>query len=279
MRRSARALAIGLLLLAACGDNLKGQDHPEAGVTGEGDVNAQPADDYIFSRLPGQPGKPRVLVYTFMNYWQHYSSISCMTAIWNMAQTRGFTVLSTNHPAGINAANLAQVDVVAFCVTSGRGLSPQGQADLAAWIRAGGGTVGFHSASFTEPYWKFYVDHIGTTFAGHAGGLWPATLRVSSTHPITAGLSDFALTDEWYIFAQRPETIPGAQIVLALDEDSLPSNYPAGLRQGYHPIAWAREVDGGRMFYSAFGHNPDSFSDPNVLEIVGRSIEWAAHQR
>jgi len=99
---------------------------------------------------------------------------------------------------------LAQVDVVAFCVTSGRGLSAQGQADLAAWIRAGGGTVGFHSASFTEPFWKFYVNHIGTLFAGHAPGLWPGTLRVSSTHPITAGLSDFSLTDEWYIFAQRP---------------------------------------------------------------------------
>ena len=278
MRLTARALAI-TLVLAACGDNLKGQSGPGSGAVGEGDVNPQPPDDYIFLRLPGQPGKPRVLVYTFMNYWQHFSSINCLLAIQNMAQTRGFTVLETNHPNAINATNLAQVDVVAFCVTSGRGMSAQSQADLAAWIRNGGGTVGFHSASFTEPYWKFYVDHIGTSFAGHAGGLWPGTVQVSTTHPITAGLSNFQLTDEWYIFSQRPETIPGAEMVLSLDESSLPANFPAEYKQGYHAIGWTSESDGGRMFYSAFGHNPDSWNDPNVIEIVGRSIEWAAHQR
>jgi cytochrome c len=280
MPPSNRALVIAAALaLAACGDNHRARDLPEAGTGSGSDPNGQPPDDYIFSRLNGQPGKPRVLVYTFMNYWQHYSSISCMSAIWDMARTRGFTVLTTNHPLGINSANLAQVDVVAFCVTSGRGLSPQGQADLEAWIRAGGGTVGFHAASYTEPFWKFYVDHIGTLFATHADGLWPATLRTATTHPITAGLGDFQLTDEWYVFVQRPETIPGAQMVIALDEGTLPAGYPAALKQGYHAIAWTSERDGGRMFYSAFGHVPENFSDPNVLEIVGRSIEWAAHQR
>ena len=50
-------------------------------------------------------------------------------------------------------------------------------------------------------------------------------------------------------------------------------------QQGYHPIAWAHELYGGRVFYTAFGHNPDDWSDPNVLEITARAIEWAAHKR
>jgi type 1 glutamine amidotransferase len=27
------------------------------------------------------------------------------------------------------------------------------------------------------------------------------------------------------------------------------------------------------------GHNPDDYADPSFLEILGRAVEWAAHQR
>lgn len=253
-------------VLAACGDNL---DAPPQ----------DPAPDYIYLRYPGQPDKPRVLVYTFENYWRHPSALDCLNAIATMATTRGFNVSVTNHPLGINAKNLADVDVVAFCVTSGDGLVAQGRQDLETWIRAGGGTVGFHSAAATETSWQFYVDDVGTTFAGHADGLWPVTLRASPAHPITAGLGDFQLTDEWYFFVQPPESVPGTEVVLALDEDTLSPDYPAALKQGYHAIAWTSERFGGRMFYAGFGHRAETFGDPIALEIIGRAIEWAAHRR
>jgi uncharacterized protein len=262
------SLALSLLAAAGCGDSVQSASDDSAPV------------DHVFIRLPGEPGKPRVLIYTFENYWRHASNIDCMTALTTMHDTRGFTVLVTNHPDAINAETLAEVDVLAFCVTSGSGMSPQSKADLESWIRAGGGTVGFHSASFTEPDWPFYVDHLGTTFATHAPGLWPATVTVSATHPITVGLEAFAMTEEWYSFAQPPDMIPGAQVVLAVDEETFPADYPSDYKQGYHPIAWTNERFGGRMFYSAFGHRPETFaSDPIAIEIVGRGIEWAARQR
>jgi type 1 glutamine amidotransferase len=261
MRRNDPRLlcALAVATLAACGDNLA--KPPGWDSTGEG--SAVPAtDDFVEARYPGEPGKPRVLVYTFENAWH------------------GYTVITTNHPLAINAKTLAEVDVIVFCVTSGSGLTASGKADLEAWIRAGGGVVGFHSATFTEPLWPFYVSNVGTGFAGHAGGLWPATVTLlSSTHPITAGLPDLQLTDEWYFFSQRPETIPGAQMLFALDETTLPPEFPAVNKQGFHAIGWTNDRYGGRMFYSAFGHNPATFDDPNVLEIVARAIEWAAHQR
>lgn len=271
-----RALLIVLVVIAACGDNREGEPR-EAGAGS--DATVVPETDYIFQRLPGEPGKPRVLVYTFENYWRHYSNLSCMVALMSMQTSRGFTVLVTNHPNGINAKNLAEVDVVAFCVTSGSGLNAQSKADLEAWIRAGGGTVGFHSAAFTEPGWKFYLDHLGTGFATHAPGVYPATVHVSSSHPITEGMSDFPLADEWYVFSQRPDTVPGVQVLLDLDENTLPADFPLAYKQGYHPFAWTNEHFGGRMFYSSFGHAPESFENPLVLEIIARAIEWAAHKR
>jgi type 1 glutamine amidotransferase len=274
-------LVVALSLLAACGDNRQAppQTSPEAGSALPDAAPDAPDDDFITLRSPGQPGKPRVLLYTFENYWHHYSMLECMNAVLAMQTTRGFTIVMTNHPLAINAKNLADVDVVVFCVTSGSGLIASGKADLEAWIRAGGGVVGFHSMTATESRWPFFIANTGTGFAGHADGIFPATVRLDPTHPITAGLPDLQLTDEWYFFSQRPETIPGAQMLLTLDESTLPANYPAINLEGYHPIGWANDRFGGRMFYSAFGHNPTTFHDPEVLEIVGRAIEWAAHQR
>lgn len=270
----------------ACGDGLADPAAPPGGSLGSnlGVPDASVPDGrplgVITYACTGQPGKPRVLVYTFENMWRHVSNITASDAIYAMCTTRGYTVMVANDPRAVNATHLAQVDVIAFTVTSGPGLDSLGQADLEAWIRGGGGMVGFHSASATEPSWPFYVANIGTTFSGHAAGLWAGTLQVmSKTHPITAGLGNFQLTDEWYFFTRRPESVPGMEMLLALDEDSLGPDYPAMYKQGYRPIAWAHELYGGRVFYTAFGHNPDDWSDPNVLEITARAIEWAAHQR
>jgi type 1 glutamine amidotransferase len=203
-----------------------------------------------------------------------------MNAVAAMSASRGFSIIATNDPASINAKNLAQVDVVVFAVTSGEGLDSLGQADLEAWMRVGGGLVGFHSATATERFWPFFTANIGTQFGGHADGLLPATVNMlSSSHPITAGLPDLHLADEWYQFTRRPETVPGMEMLLGLDEATLPADFPAAYKQGFHPIGWAHENYGGRVFYTAFGHNTATWTDPTVLELTGRAIEWAAHQR
>ncbi len=256
-----------MVVVAGCGDN---EPAPEAGPEG-----------HIELHLDGDPGKPRVLVYTFENFWRHASNLDCRNTVVNFHFTRGYTITTTNDPLAITAANLADHDVIVFCVTSGDGLSQLGRDDLEAWIRGGGGVVGFHSATMTEYSWPFYTDDVtGTKFAGHPDGLWPATVTMMpATHPITAGLPNLALTDEWYFFTQRPETISDATVLMALDEDTLPPEYPAQNKQGFHAIAWAREHVGSRMFYAAFGHSTTTWLDPTMVELTARAIEWAAHQR
>lgn len=253
--------------LAACGDN---QPAPDA-----------PPEGHIELHLEGDPGKPRVLVYTFENFWRHASNLDCRGTIVNMHFTRGYTVSTTNDPLAINAKNLAEHDVLVFAITSGDGLSAHAREDLEAWIRGGGGVVGFHSATMTEPSWPFYAREItGTRFAGHPDGLFPATVRMMpKAHPITAGLPDLALTDEWYFFTQRPELIPGAEVLMNLDEDTLPAAYPAINKQGFHAIAWARENLGARSFYAAFGHAPETWANPTMVELTARAIEWTARER
>src|SRR5688572_1780518 len=93
-----RLLCAIALVAAACGDNLPAI--PDASVDGAAGPGG---DDYIEWRYPGEPGGPRVLVYTFENVWHHYSMIELRGAIINMNVTRGFSVTTTNHPLAINA--------------------------------------------------------------------------------------------------------------------------------------------------------------------------------
>ena len=226
----------------------------------------------------GEPGKPRVLVYTYENQWRHESNLTARSVIATMCTTRQFSVSATNDVFAINSHQLASIDVVVFSVTSGSGLDDIARGALEAWVRAGGGLVGLHSASATEQGWPFYVENIGPQFMTHADGLLLGNVTIEpNAHPITAGLTTFPLTDEWYVFSTRPEDTPGLTPLLALDESSV-ANYPPDLVQGHHVIGWTTEKDGGRVFYTAIGHNPDSYGDPNFSEIIARAIEWTAHQ-
>jgi cytochrome c len=235
----------------------------------------------IDGQCDGTPGRPRVLVYTYENMWRHRSNLDARAAIADMCETRGFTVRITNDPRAINATRLAEADVVVFSVTSGAALDRAAQQDLEAWIRAGGGIVGLEAAAATEMQWAFFIDNLGAAFAGHPPGLQTATVRVEdSAHPITTGLpAAFEVTDQWYVFDRRPEDVPGLHVLLTLDETTLPADFPDEYKVGYHAIGWTHERFGGRVFYTGLGDNPDDFTDPTILELIGRAIEWTAHQR
>jgi len=251
-------------------------------------VDASPSIDaprslgILDGECQGDPGGPRVMVYTYENTWRHLSNVYARLALYDMCTSRGFNVVTTNDPYSINATRLAQVDVVVFSITSGPGIDARGRADLEAWIRAGGGLVGLHSAGATEQQWPFFAENMpGVVFATHAPGMQRATVRVEpGGHPITEGLpAAFQHADEWYVFQTRPEDVPGMQMLITLDEDTLPADYPPETKIGYHAVAWAHERFGGRVFYTSMIHNPDSFEEPAIADLVAQAIEWAAHRR
>src|SRR4051812_31198869 len=134
--------AVLALALIACGDNAAA---PPDG----SDVSNDAAPDGFLGGIDalctGQPSGPRVLVYTFENVWRHLSNYYARLAIYDMCVTRGFNVTITNDPLAINATRLADADVVVFSLTSGNGITAEGQAALEAFVHRGGGIVGLHS--------------------------------------------------------------------------------------------------------------------------------------
>ena len=66
-------------------------------------------------------------------------------------------------------------------------------------------------------------------------------------------------------------------VLLSVDERTYdPRGYGGAPPMGDHPIAWCREYDGGRSFYTALGHKAEYWTEPLLLGHVLHGIEMAA---
>ena len=205
----------------------------------------------------------------------------------DMLAERGMTLTATKDAGSINAENLKSYQLVIF-YTQGdlreAGLDghppmgPGGVEALTEWIEAGGGFMGFHSATDTlrsnasDPVTP-YTKMIGAAFRTH-GSQFTGTLRaVDSKHPAMAHLPDgFSIKDEWYVFQQMNTD---AIHVLAL----LDSGEERAKQRKYdlepYPIVWCRALGEGRIYYSAMGHRPDVWENETFLSSVDDAVAWA----
>jgi type 1 glutamine amidotransferase len=73
--------------------------------------------------------------------------------------------------------------------------------------------------------------------------------------------------DEFYTFRENPR--PRVQVLVRLDAASVGST-------GDYPIAWAQPYGGGRAYYNALGHFPETWRDPRFQRQIAGAIRWAA---
>jgi type 1 glutamine amidotransferase len=222
-------------------------------------------------RAPEEP--PRVLLFSKTSGFRHASIPDAIAALEAEGAARSWTLAATEEASWFDGATLAGFDVVVFLLTTGDVLDDAQQAAFEAFVRAGGGYAGVHSASDTEFGWPWYGELVGAYFAGHPA-VQPAIVTVEdAAHPATAHLAsaDWMRTDEWYSFDHNPRR--EVDVLLSLDETSYD---PGGLAMGDHPIAWSQPYDGGRAFYTAGGHTSESYAEPDFLAHVVGGIAWAA---
>jgi type 1 glutamine amidotransferase len=81
-------------------------------------------------------------------------------------------------------------------------------------------------------------------------------------HPITKGLRDWTLRDEYFVI-DPPDA--ASQVLLATDHT-----------QSMKELAWTRQHGKARVFCYQSGHGPTAWADPTYREVLGRGIAWAA---
>ncbi|MFI6638124.1 ThuA domain-containing protein [Streptomyces sp. NPDC050504] len=225
-------------------------------------------DDFTFTT--GPRARHSVLVFSKTADFRHDAIPAGVQSVRELGAANGFSVTATEDAAAFTAAGLARYDAVVFLSTTGDVLNTAQQSAFEAYVRDGGGYVGVHAAADTEYDWPFYGDLVGARFKSHPA-VQRATVRsADSSHPATAHLpATWSRTDEWYDYRANPRG--DVHVLATLDE----SSYTGGSMGADHPIAWCRNHQGGRSFYTGLGHTAQSYAEPAFRGHLLGGIQWA----
>ncbi|MET7731843.1 ThuA domain-containing protein [Streptomyces sp. NPDC005402] len=136
-----------------------------------------------------------------------------------------------------------------------------------AYMRGGGGFMGFHVSAFTTDAasWSWYHNtFLGSgNFASNTWGPTSVNLKVEDhTSPATVNLpaTFTSSVSEWYSWSKDLRQNPDIKILASID----PSSFPVGTDpnqswySGYYPILWTNTKY--RMLYANFGHNAMNYT-------------------
>ena len=227
---------------------------------------------------PFELGRVSTLIFSRTAGFRHASIENALEFFSSLPDSEEIDVTLSEDPSVFNDAELADIDVVVFANTTGNILDEEQQGALQRFIRSGKGYVGVHSAADTEHAWPWYGRLVGAYFISHP--LLPVEVQVTTedtTHRSTRHLPDnFLFTDEIYNFDRNPRR--DHAILMTIDEEGFVfPNIPNTPSMGDdHPIAWYKEFEGGRSFYTNLGHRPETWTDPSFQTHLLEGIRWAA---
>ncbi|NND69699.1 MAG: ThuA domain-containing protein, partial [Halioglobus sp.] len=216
----------------------------------------------------------KVLVFSRTVEYRHASIPKGIATLTELGRSGEFNVEATEDASVFTQERLAGFHAVVFLNTTGDVLNDEQQEAMQRYIQAGGGYVGIHAAADTEwrkDPWYWYQRLVGGVFAGHPKDSdQGAVLSVAkSDAAITSGLpAAWEASDEWYDY-QRLSA--GVNVLLRVDE----ATYEGGQMGSDHPVAWYREFDGGRSFYTGLGHTESTYDNEHFRALVLAGLEWA----
>ena len=142
--------------------------------------------------------------------------------------------------------------------------SQKQQENFLKLLDRGTGLVILHHAIYGYRPWPEFQKIVGVTrWLSGAKNDFDLKIHIEDPqHPITRGLSDFAIHDEVY---QGHTIDPQAHVLLTTDQ---PANVKA--------IAWVHTYRHTPVFYLQLGHGESAYKCPQYQDIVGRAIRWSA---
>jgi len=174
---------------------------------------------------------------------------------------RGIEMTYTDAMADVNLENLKRYDALVLYANIDRIESPQEQA-LLQYVADGGGFVPLHCASFCFRNSEPVVKLMGAQFKSHGTGVF-RTQIADAEHPVMRGFGGFESWDETYVHHLHNEA---NRTVLSYRVDA----------EGREPWTWVRTHGEGRVFYTAWGHDQRTWTNPGFANLVERGIRWAA---
>ena len=173
---------------------------------------------------------------------------------------RGIHVVYSDHTADLNDETLRNYHVLVLYGNTPH-ITPDQERALFDFVERGGGLVPVHAGIAMFANSDAYTSLVGGTFKSHGHGTF-TTRFLEPDHPALAGVEPFESWDETYIHMRHNPD----KTVLSVQEEN-----------GYEePWTWVRTHGKGRVFYTAWGHDERTWSNPGFHKLLEQGIRWAA---
>jgi putative membrane-bound dehydrogenase-like protein len=173
---------------------------------------------------------------------------------------RGIDLTYTDRVESLNSKTLAAYDgLMAYANISA--IAPAQEKNLLDYVAGGKGFIPIHCASYCFLNSPKYVELVGAQFLQHGTGVFRTTVAAAD-HPLVRGYHGFESWDETYVHTRHRE--PG-RTVLEFRTDG----------EAREPWTWVRTHGRGRVFYTAWGHDERTWSNPGFHNLIERGIRWA----
>jgi putative membrane-bound dehydrogenase-like protein len=143
-------------------------------------------------------------------------------------------------------------------------LTPDQERALLEFVEGGKGVVAIHCASFMFTESPHYIPLIGGQFLRHGTGEFTAEI-VNPDHPAIQGLKPFKTWDETYVHT-RHNPVDRTVLMERVDQE------------GREPYTWVRTQGKGRVFYTAYGHDERTWSQPGFQQLIAQGTVWAVDE-
>lgn len=166
--------------------------------------------------------------------------------------------------------------------TAGGQFTPDQQQALAEAVAGGKGLLALHASCVLtdDESDRTMVELLGCRYLSHGPGHHEGTyeVHVDSGHPITKGVTDFTLFDEYYeieIYESGKfgtekfgtgKSNSGVQVLAWRD----------AVGGGTEPVLYVREHGLGRVCYFALGHDMRAWGQPMFQRIARQAIRWVS---
>lgn len=211
-----------------------------------------------------------ILVCTRTAGQRHGSIEASVDALVDLSRARGWTLTHTEDSASFEFERLCRHHAVVLMNSTGDYLTKGQRAAFEKYVARGGGVVAVHAAALIGFEWPFYEALIGARAVNAPEPQRGVVKVLDRDHPATEGLPElWEWQEEWYNFEPSPRG--KVRVLASVDEAS----YHGGT-MGEHPVVWCHEQLGGRVFYTALGHESAAYSDPHFMAHLAGAIHWVA---
>lgn len=201
-----------------------------------------------------------VLKVLFLGDTGHHTPAERMRELAPVMQSRGIQLVYTEDIDSLSLDNLKRYDALLIYANIEK-ISAEKEAALTRYVREGGGLFALHCASYCFQNSSTYISMVGAQFKSHKTGTFRATI-VASDNPVMQGFKSFESWDETYVHVKHNTE---NRTVLEVRENE--------------PWTWIRTEGKGRVFYTAWGHDSRTWTNPGFQDLVERGIRYCAGEK